>query len=287
MKNILTQVKNTVATAFCFLSPVLITIAIAWIAIVLCWLYNPAQAGSGSVGVLGAAQRGQIIEITPQSHPEASTNNYNYSFTDLQGISSCWYYNGQDQECDNKFLRFPSYTGTAPLREVRIYLRWHLSYAGKFENLHPFFAWNDPIFLPTNPATGIPWGLNWYTWSWAKFENGAMVSLTGLPSVSIDDCKYGIIGPYDGFTNYQGTSGRTDITDWDQCLQPLYWTRSYSVIQSPWQLPSFVDPDGLVELNFKSGAFAQIEHPWGPAGISHEFITYWDVSIDKIQYRTY
>lgn len=242
--------------------------------------------------LISQIRRGRIVEITPQSHPATTTNGLDYDFVELQGSQDCWFYYGQDQECDLKFLRFPAYTGTAPLREVRLQLRWHISWVGKYENLHPTHFWNDPTNEIGNPGTlnplnGLPWGFNWYTWAWATTEGGNMLALSQLPSITIDDCFYGYIAPFDGTLDFQGDSGGIDFTEWSVCLQPNYWTEAVCIIQHPFYLQTFTDPDGVVELTFKSGAFPQIEHPWGNSGMAYEFNSYWDISLDKIQYVTY
>lgn len=239
--------------------------------------------------IYSQARRNRVVTITPQSHPATPENGYDYDFDDLTGSRNCWFYYGQDEECETKFIRFPAYTGTAPLKEVRLHLRWHLSYSGKFENISPTHTWggtnasNDGI----NPLNGLPWGFNWYTWSWSNFESGAMAPLIALPSVTTDDCYYGEIAPFDGTLDYQGPSGKTVIVEWDQCLQPNYWTEGINIIQHPFYLQHFTDSDGVVGLTFKSGAFAQIEHPLGDAGMPYEYFTYWDIRLDRIEYITY
>jgi hypothetical protein len=239
--------------------------------------------------IYSQTRRNRVVTITPQTHPPTQANGYDYEIDDLTGSRNCWFYYGQDEECETKFIRFPAYTGVAPLKEVRLHIRWHLSYSGKFENISPTHTWGgaDPSNGGFNPLNGMPWGFNWYTWSWSNFESGAMAPLIALPSVTIDDCLYGEIAPFDGVLDYQGPSGKTVVVEWDQCLQPNYWTEGVSIIQHPFYLQHFTDSDGVVGLTFKSGAFAQIEHPLGDAGMPYEYFTYWDLRLDRIEYITY
>lgn len=204
-----------------------------------------------------------------------------YDFVELYA-GPCWIFDGPDAECDQRTLRVPSYTGSAPLQAVRIHHKWHLSWALKIENLHTDFA-----FVPgPENAQG---GFSLYTWIWSKTAAGAWVPLHTLPSVTIDECVF--IGQgmtaFDGTLDYAGSSGLRSFVEWDMCLQPDYWTESVSVLDYPWHIAPFVDPSGYVDLVFRGSSFVtNVDAPLGQAGLAYELQMFWDLSITKIEYIT-
>ena len=220
-----------------------------------------------------------------------------YEFDDL-AATDCWWdpNHVHTGACDGETIRFPAYPGApTSLREVRVYYRWHISYDFKAENLHSDFAFNTlpplyagPNYGEFNPINGLPWNYTLYSWMWAKNEVNYWVPLHELPSIQIHQCRVGQLEPFDGLIDFLPPSGVTTYVEWDQCLQPNYWTASVSVVTSPIHFPAFLDADGdgMVEWTFRGGSFVNVEAPLGEAGLNNYLTFLWDLRIDKVEYIT-
>lgn len=172
----------------------------------------------------------------------------------------------------------PAYSGAAPLTKVTLTVRHHISWQVRFENLDGFVWWGQN-------GWGYP---TVYSFPWFWNEAGG-VTQSGVPSWSINQCTIPTLAEYDGALDWTGPSGKTRTVLWDQCAQPDYWTTTTQVIEEPWALPVFRDPDGVVQFSIRPMSWVQQDvgvmvPTAGSLASSLDWFA-WDVVVDRVEYN--
>ena len=175
-------------------------------------------------------------------------------------------------------VSFPAYSGSVPLRSVRLTMRHHISYAFRVENQEPIVWWGQAPY-------GYP---SIYSFPWFRTEAGGVIQ-SGVPSWTISLCTVPTLGPYDGIIDFAGPAGMQRTVTWDQCAQPDYWTTTVQVIDQPWALAPFQDADGTVELSINPMTWLQKDVPTmvpteGSLAGGVDWFN-WDVIVDRVEYN--